>query len=369
MDLYIGVDTHKKQHVLVALDELGQRWGHLTIANTPAGWLDALGWARAGGQERCWGVENSGALGKGFAQFLLEQGEPEGHEVVPHRTAQYRRWGRTQDKTDETDALAMARLLLAEGARLPRVQADDASTELRLLSDQRDSLVRERTRLINQLHAQMLQIDPCYRDKSGPLTHPRGIAYCRDLALPEARAVTQTRLFIARQLAAQIASLNEQIAAVTAMLGERVRATRTPLLALSGVGEILAARLLGELGQVPRIPSAKALAALAGIAPVAVSSGGYCSYRVNRGGNRQLNRAIHVMALAQRRCDPRARAYYEKKRAEGKTPRAALRCLKRQLVDVIYRAFRQATTANLTPTGAPEVRPPLLPGASGGAAA
>ncbi len=108
-------------------------------------------------------------------------------------------------------------------------------------------------------------------------------------------------------------------------------------MALRGVGTIVAARVIGELGTTPRISSAPALAALAGIAPVAVSSGGRGGYRLNRGGNRQLNRAIHIIALAQRRCDPRAQVYYAKKRAEGKSGRAAMRCLKRRLVDVLYR--------------------------------
>ena len=106
---------------------------------------------------------------------------------------------------------------------------------------------------------------------------------------------------------------------------------------------MIAARLIGELGIVPRVHSAAALAALAGVSPVAVSSGGRGGFRLNRGGNRQLNRVIHLMALSQRRCDPRAQAYYAKKRAEGKTRRAAMRCLKRRLVDVLYRSFTQDT--------------------------
>ncbi|MGH2344527.1 MAG: IS110 family transposase [Chloroflexota bacterium] len=106
--MYLGVDTHKKLHVLFVLDEQGHGHGTRTIANTPAGWLEGLTWARSLEAERCWGVENSGSLGRGFAQFLLTQGEGTVHEVSPHRTAQYRRWGRRQDKTDELDALAIA---------------------------------------------------------------------------------------------------------------------------------------------------------------------------------------------------------------------------------------------------------------------
>ena len=174
--MYIGVDTHQQTHVLVAIDEAGRVSGSRTVTHTPEGWAAALHWVR--GQHhhhRRWGVEKSGSLGQGCAQFLLAQGEVDVREIVPHRTAQYRRRGRSQDKTDTADALAMARLLRAEGEVLPRVQADDRSTELRLLSDHRDNLVVDRTRLINQLHAQMLQLDPGYRARSGALTARRGL--------------------------------------------------------------------------------------------------------------------------------------------------------------------------------------------------
>ena len=170
---------------------------------------------RASATPTCiWGIENSGSLGKGFAQFLLGSGEAAVHEIVPHRTAQYRKRGRTQDKTDHTDALAMARLLQAEGEHLPRVERDDLSTELRLLSDHRDNLVAERTRLVNQLHAQMLQIDPCYAEQSGTLTSRTGIRYCHALDLPHADGVVQTRLLIVRQLTEQLLRLWEEIETV-----------------------------------------------------------------------------------------------------------------------------------------------------------
>jgi transposase len=234
----------------------------------------------------------------------------------------------------------MAKLLRAEGDRLPRVQPDDASTELRLLSDHRDNLVVDRNRLINQLHAQMLQVDPAYEAKSGSLTKAAGVEDCRDLQPSPADRLLQTRLLLVRQLAARILALDAALAEVTRAMEERVRATATPLLELRGVGVVVAARLIGELGCQPRRASAAALAALAGSAPVAVSSGGRHGHRVNHGGNRKLNRAFHIIALGQRRGEPKAQAYYEKKRAEGKTARAAMRCLKRRLVDVVFRLLR-----------------------------
>src|SRR5947209_1346797 len=144
----LGVVTHKQTHVLVALDDEGRQLGTKTVANTPEGWTEALAWVRGKQQHRRWGSENGGSLGKGFAQFLLAQGEADVREVSPQRTAQYRRRGRTQDKTDQADALAIARLLLAEGEHLPTIQRDDCSTELRVLSDHRDNLLVDRTRLI-----------------------------------------------------------------------------------------------------------------------------------------------------------------------------------------------------------------------------
>jgi transposase len=339
--MYLGIDTHKRSHVLVALDEHGRSVGTRSIANTTEGWVMALQWAQEAATERSWGIENSGSWGKGFAQFLLAHGETEVREVRPQRTAQYRRRGRRQDKTDHTDALAIARVLLAEGEELPLVPRDDASTEVRVLSDHRDNLVVERTRLINQLHAQMLQLDPEYKAKSGPLAAVRGMQYCQDLTLPGASPLVQTRLLVVHHLADQLVRLEEAIGTVTAELSARVRATGTPLLSLHGVGEITAARLIGEVGVVPRLGSAAALAAFSGTAPVALSSGGRGGHRLNRGGNRRLNSAIHIIALGQRRADPRAQAYYEKKRAEGKTGREAMRCLKRRLVDVLYRTMCQ----------------------------
>jgi len=176
------------------------------------------------------------------------------------------------------------------------------------------------------------------------------VTYCRSLALPQDDRLVRTRLLIVHQLAEQILCLDAEVAAVAAELTARVQESQTSILALRGVGVVVAARIIGEIGVAPRICSA-ALAALAGISPVAVSSGGRGRYRLNRGGNRQLNRAIHVIALTQRRCDPRGRAYYmNEETGRGQDTvirRAALRCLKRRLVDVLFRAFSRPMEPSL----------------------
>ena len=174
--MHIGVDTHKKQHVLVALDARGQTLRHPQRARIrPPGWAAALQWARERDTDLRLGRSRTAARwARASPSSCSAAARTAVHEIVPHRTAQYRKRGRTQDKTDHADALAMARLLQAEGEHLPRVERDDLSTELRLLSDHRDNLVAERTRLVNQLHAQMLQIDPCYAERSGALTSRNG---------------------------------------------------------------------------------------------------------------------------------------------------------------------------------------------------
>ncbi len=241
--MYIGVDTHKATHTLIALDDQGRVRKTLCILNDPQGWSEGLFWSREFGGERVWGIENSGSLGKGFAQFLLGQGEESVYEVSPRRTAQYRRRARKQDKTDQTDALAIARLLVAEAEALPIVRADDPSTELRILSDHRDNLLAERTRLINRLHAQMLQIDPKYKERSGPLTRKTALLYCRDLHPSTPDSLLQTRLLIVRQLCDQVLRIDDEIAELGRTIRQKVQASETSLVGMSGIGEIVAARL------------------------------------------------------------------------------------------------------------------------------
>jgi len=172
--------------------------------------------------------------------------------------------------------------------------------------------------------------------------------------------VLQTRVLIVCQLAEQNLELREEIETIETALRQRVQENGIPLLQLCGVSKLVAAGLIGELGCTPRIHSAAALAALAGVAPVAVSSGGRNGHRLNRGGNRRLNRTFHMIAVCQLRCDLRAQAYYAKKRAEGKTGRSALRCLKRRLVDVVYRLLREQERVTASNVGAGKTLGPLL---------
>ena len=217
--MYIGVDTHKQTHTMVAIDEQG-RFGAgrgPSATHRRAGWVATPG--PATGRARTPGASRTVARwARASPSSSSARGEALVCEVSPHRTAQYRRRGRTQDKTDQTDALAIARLLVAEGGGLPLVQRDDLSTELRLVSDHRDNLLTERTRLLNQLHGQMLQLDPGYRERSGPLTKPRGLAYCRAYRPADPSGVVQARLLIVAQLAEQVARLEADIAALTGRL-------------------------------------------------------------------------------------------------------------------------------------------------------
>src|SRR5262245_13646192 len=157
--LTLGVDAHKRVHEAVALDAVGREVGRRRVPNSAAGWGDLLAWAAALGPPRQWGVEGAWGYGRGLAQYLVAAGETV-YEVSPRWTAEARKRARRAGKSDALDALAVARLVLGEAATLPVVGAEDETAVLDLLTTERDAAVAEGTRLRNQLHALLLQLDP-----------------------------------------------------------------------------------------------------------------------------------------------------------------------------------------------------------------
>ena len=211
------------------------------------------------------------------------------------------------------------------------------AADLRLLTASRDDLVVERTALINQIHTDLGWLSPGYQHQPPTLTG-RGHIYDAVLLLegldsvPRA-AVTRLRLLRVLAIVDQLGGLRRQIEDV-------VRASATGLTDLYGVGPLVAARILGEVSDIRRYPTRHHFATANGAAPIPASSGRTTRHRLNRQGNRQLNRALYTVAITQIRADTEGRAYYVRKRAEGKSGREALRCLKRRLSDVVYRTMR-----------------------------
>lgn len=332
----IGVDTHKASLAACAIDETGRALAERSFANCPAGHGAFGRWLRALPLPRRIGIEGSGSFGAVLAQRLAAGGEDvrEVPVVLTHR--ERRRTGRP-GKCDPTDALAIARVVLRD-ERLPAVRDPLAHRDLKLLVDYRDQLIAEQTRLRNRLHADLQVLAPGYGAHLGPLgdlRHAASIPAARGLLAPCAGvAVELTKLRLARleALAAEIAESRHRL---DAALADRFPA----LTSICGVGAVTAARLLGETGDPRRFRSAAAFAMACGVAPIPASSGKTQRVRLNRRGNRQLNRALFIVALTQAREHAPAREYMERKRAEGKTWNEAMRCLKRHLADVVYRAM------------------------------
>jgi transposase len=329
----IGIDTHKDSLAISWIDELGREQAATVIANSAAGHRAVLAWLRQVPGERRVGMEGSGGFGAAVAQALLAAGEAV-VEVPPQLTVRERRHARRAGKSDPLDALAIARVTAREPG-LPVVAPPSLAGELKLLVTAREELVAERTRRVNQLHADLVVLRPGYGARLPQLRSACQLTGAARLL----RADSGLRARLARRRLAWLRRLDAEIAELEDQIRERVTASGSSLPQLPGVASLTAAVFLAETGDVRRFRHGPAFAAASGTAPQPASSGQRQRHRLSRSGNRRLNRALHTMALVQARCDPRARAYIARRRAEGKTWREAMRALKRHLSDVVYRTM------------------------------
>lgn len=335
----IGVDAHKQVHAAVALDEAGQGLGHWRGPNSRAGWQALHEWAVGLGGPRQWGIEGAWNYGRGLAQHLVETGEVV-YEINPRWTAEGRRSARTPGKSDALDAQAVARLVQREAATLPRVGADDETAVLELLVTERDGAVAEATRLRNQLHQLLLQVDPEYQVHLPRLRTRAGVTALEQYTAPSPRPLDQERAAAVRRLAQRLRLALEQAEDVATQIRQRARARFALLTGLCGVSLLTAGALAGILGPGHRFRTDAQLAAYAGVAPLEASSAGRVRHRLNRGGNRRLNAILHRIAIAQARSSPAAQTYLARRVSEGKTRREAIRTLKRFLVRAIWRLWQ-----------------------------
>ena len=331
MGVAIGVDTHKGSLAAAAVDGLGRILGAREFRNDPAGYRALLEWARGQGEPRTIGVEGSGTYGAGLARVLASAGE-EVREVPATLTYRERRRKGSQGKSDPVDAVAIARVVARDGD-LPSPRRVEALQDLKLLSDYRDQLVRSRTQVANRIHHDLVVLRPGYERSVPNLVGGRHLSR----ALSLLRGDPSVRAQLVRQRIGELRRLGREIAQTKAHIARKVKESGTTLTELQGIGPIIAAKFLGEVGDVARIRSKAAFAAMAGTAPLVASSGLTHRHRLNRGGNRQLNYALHYMALVRYRSDEETRAYIERRRAEGKSFKEAMRCLKRHLSNVVYR--------------------------------
>lgn len=336
----IGIDPHKRSHTAVAVDEASRKLGQLSVSADDEGFLRLWAWAaRYGTQRRCsvrWAVED----GRGVAGRLVRTLLGQGASVVwvpPKLMAQCRASARTRGKSDPIDALAIARAAVRE-PDLPGAQLDEVAAELRLLTDRREHLVAWRTELINQLRWQLHDLAPALDAGATQLTGPQTL---RKLATALAELPANVRRDIATDQVTDITRLGEQIRRLERQLAALVTPIAPTLLAIVGISTVTAAKIIGEVAGITRFPTSAKFAMHLGAAPIPVWSAGKPQYRLNRGGNRQLNACLHRIAITQLAHHQPARDYRDHWTTQHPhaTGKAAIRALKRQLSDVVYRAL------------------------------
>lgn len=331
MGVVVGVDSHKSSLAIAVLDDLGRPIGVREFVNDRRGHDAVVKWVGQHGTERVVGIEGSGNYGAALARRLLDAGE-DVREVPAFLSHRERTKAPSRGKSDAQDAVAIARVVArGEGLSSPRRSA--IFQDLKLLSDHRDQLVRARTQLINRTHRNLVISHPGYEGFIPKLKSNKNL---RD-TLKILRGDRSVRAELIRDRVGEIRRLNEKIAAVEKQMATKVMECGTSLTQLRGIRFIVAAKILGEIGDPARLRSKGSFAMMSGTAPVEASSGRTKRHRLNRRGNRQLNYALHMMAIARCRGDQDTKIYVARLRSEGKSDKEAMRCLKRHLSNVVFR--------------------------------
>jgi transposase len=319
----VGVDTHKDAHVAVALDSLGRQLDALEVATTAAGYRRLRTWARSLGTP-AFAIEGAGSYGAGLARALLAAGE----QVV--EVERPKRQERRRGKSDLLDASLAARRLLS-GDGLSQLRGGGQKREhLRLLLAERRSASAAHRSTVNQLHALLLTAPCPLRERLSGKRNHKLVQACTTIRGSEPTATIARRLaHRAKQLASESQAVDRELNTLTSELAPELRAE-------AGVGPVCAAQLIVSCGNPSRLRNEACFARLAGVSPIPASSGHTQRHRLNRGGDRQLNYALHVITLHRSRAHPETRAYQQRLLARGKTPREARRCIKRALARRLY---------------------------------
>ncbi|HLY48831.1 MAG TPA: IS110 family transposase [Solirubrobacteraceae bacterium] len=357
--IVIGADTHKSTHTFAAVDAAsGRIVATKTIRADAEGMLGAWRWAHAlGGGERVWALEDCRHVSGRLERSLVGQGERV-VRVAPRMMGQARRSERQPGKSDEIDAVAVARAAVREGVEnLPVAFLDEQAFEIRLLHDHRQDLVAERTRHQNRLRWHLVELDPELEARLPARSLDREVCLDR-IARRLARLEQNRRVRVARDELRRIRELTRAERALERELAAAIKQLRPDLLAEEGIGPTTAAMLIGRTAGAQRFPTDGHFARQAGAAPIPASSGRTSRVRLNRGGDRQLNCALHRIAVTKARIDPATRAYLDRKLAEGKTRREAYRCLKRHIARRVWHLLSQTPDERTAPTMAIHCNPP-----------
>ena len=330
--IVIGVDTHRDTHTAVALGPLGGWLGSTVIPTTPTGYRDLVRWAETLGPVRCFGIEGTGMWGAGLARHLLGTGHAVLEVDRPDRSAR-RRLG----KSDPIDAESAARQVLAGTATTLPKGGDGIAETLRVLLVTKRGAEKARTAAIGQLRSLVATAPADLRAELDGLRLAGLLERCaafRPGAGSDPRWATRLAL---RTVARRILALEAELVDTVRELDRLTVVVAPALRGSTGVGPDTAATLIATMGDHPdRIDDEAAFAALCGAAPVPASSGVTTRHRLNRGGARQANRALHVVVLTRMAHDERTRAYVARRKAQGRTTREIMRCLKRYVARELY---------------------------------
>jgi transposase len=332
--IVLGADMHKRSHTVAAVSATkGELLGERTAQVGVAGFDRLLLWARGLDRERVWALEDCRHVSGSFERFLIERGERV-LRVATRLMADARRGGRQRGKSDSIDAVAVARAALREGLdRLPAAQLEGAELDLRLLVDHRERLVRQRVAVNNTLQWHLHDLWP---ELALPVSALFSNKWSARIGRRLARAEQSARVRIARDDLRRLRDLTQSIKTLEAEIADLVASIAPQLLTEPGFGPLTAAKLVGEVAGAGRFSNDAKLARSAGLAPIPVSSGKTNRHRLDRGGNRQINAAIHRIAVTRARCHPETKTYIARRTAEGKTHREAIRCLKRHLARRVW---------------------------------
>jgi transposase len=342
--IVIGIDSHKRTHTAVAVDGTGRKVAEKTLPATSAGHLELVRWA-ARFAERTWALEDCRHLSRRLSNDLLVAGEAV-VRVPPKLMAGVRRSGREPGKSDPIDALAVARAALRED--LPVATLDGPDREVRLLVDHREDLVAERTRAENRLRWHLHELDPGSEPRARSLNRAVVLA-ALDVRLAAAPGTVGR---IARELVGRIRQLTASINDLEREIARLVADLAPSLLALTGCGPLTAAKLVGETAGIGRFRSRAAFARHNGSAPLPVWSGNTERHRLSRTGNRQLNVALHRIAITQLQHEGPGQTYLEHRRVLGDTKTEAIRALRRRISDEVFRRMRDDEAARAaSPSG------------------
>ncbi len=341
--IVLGADTHKRSHTVAAVAAAtGELLGEQTVRVGRRGFGALLRWARGLDGDRVWALEDCRHVSGSLERFLIERGERV-LRIPTHLTANARKSARQRGKSDPIDAVNVARAALQEGLdAFPAAHLDGPELDVRLLVDHRERLVGHRVELNNTLLWHLHDLWPELRLPGGALFSKK---WSTRIGGRLARAQQTMRVRIARDELRRLRELTQAINQLEREISELVGQIAPQLLSEPGFGPLIAAKLVGEIAGAQRFATPARLARAAGVAPIPASSGNTQRQRLDRGGNRQINAALHRVIVTRARCHPQTRDYIARRRAEGKSSREAIRCLKTYLARRVWRLLQPPTPA------------------------